>query len=82
MPRVVGVSFVGTFSMGFCANLWPNSVIHILVKLVAAPLKKNSSRHDGHFDLVYEFVRNVADYVKPRTMARVSKFLTISHINY
>jgi hypothetical protein len=45
-----------------------------MVELVVAPLRGNSSSRDGHFDLVYEFVRIVVDYDKPKMMARVSNF--------
>jgi hypothetical protein len=45
-----------------------------VVKLAAAPLRRNNNSCDGHFDLVYEFVRNVVDYDKPKMMVKVSKF--------
>ncbi len=73
MPRTAGILFVGTLSMSFRANLQLCFAIHVLVELAAAPLKRNSSNHDGHFDLVYEFVRNVVNYDKPKMMARVFK---------
>lgn len=74
MPRVVGVLFVGTLSMSFRANLQLRFAIHVLVELATATLKGNSSSCDGHFDLVYEFVKNVIDYDKPKMTARVLNF--------
>jgi hypothetical protein len=74
MPRVASVSFVGTLSTSFHAIIQLHFVVHVLVKLAAAPLRINNSSCDGHFDLVYEFVRNVVDYDKPKMMVKVSKF--------
>jgi hypothetical protein len=61
MPRVVGVSFVGSLSIGFCANLQLCFAIHVLVELAVAPLRTSSNSRDGHFDLVYQFVINAVD---------------------
>lgn len=74
MPRTAGVLFVGTLSMGFRANLQLCFVVHVLVEIIVAPLGGSSSSRDGHFDLVYAFVRNVIDYDKPKMTARVSNF--------
>jgi hypothetical protein len=50
-----------------------------LVELAAAPLRGSGNSCDGHFDLVYEFVRNVVDYNKHKMMAKVfKKFDTIT----
>jgi hypothetical protein len=73
MLRVASVLFIGTLSTCFRVNLQLYFAIHVLVELAAAPLKGNSSSYDGHFDLVYEFVRNVIDYDKPKMTTRVSK---------
>jgi len=57
-----GVSFVGTLSTGFRANLWLRSAVRVLVELAAAPLRGSRSSRGGRFDPVYEFVRDAADW--------------------
>jgi len=63
--------------MGFCANLQLCFAIHVLVELAATPLRRSGNSRDGHFDLVYEFVRNVVDNDKHKMMAKVFKFFDI-----
>jgi len=73
MPRAAGVSFGGTLNMGFRVNLQLCFAVHVLVELAVAPLRGSGNSCDGHFDLVYEFVKNVVDYNKHKMMAKVFK---------
>ncbi|KAG0554004.1 hypothetical protein M758_12G058300 [Ceratodon purpureus] len=53
-----GVSFVGTQSTGFNANLWLRTGDHVLCELARGPLSKGSDR----LDRVYDFVREAVDW--------------------
>lgn len=53
-----GVSFVGTQSTGYNANLWLRTGDRVLCELARGLLPKGSDR----FDRVYEFVREAVDW--------------------
>ena len=57
-PGSAGVSFMGTRTTGYKANLWLRTAVRVLVELASGPL----SFGRGKFDPVYEFVRDAVDW--------------------
>lgn len=57
-PGSAGVSFMGTRTTGYKANLWLRTAVRVLVELASGPL----SFRRGKFDPVYEFMRDAVDW--------------------